>query len=97
MGLTRLGRKKIKLDAVLAASELVANAVVHTQSPLQLVAMFDDGRLRLEVHDHDHTPPRLRTDEEVGGYGLKIVSCIADGWGWEPTPAGKRVWVETLG
>jgi len=86
-----------KQDVVLVVSELVTNAVVHAQSPPEVVATFDEGRLRLEVHDRDRNPPAVRSEGGyIGGYGLRLVDRLTDGWGWEPTPAGKRIWVETL-
>jgi anti-sigma regulatory factor (Ser/Thr protein kinase) len=82
-------------DVVLVVSELVTNAVVHARSAPLITAVFDDGRLRLEVHDDSAEPPTMRPPLQ-DGFGLHIVSRLSDGWGWTPTDAGKQVWVETL-
>ena len=82
-------------DMLLVISELVTNAVIHAQSAPAVVASYDDGRLRLEVHDQNPAPPEVRADGDgVGGYGLRMVSRLTDRWGWEPTPTGKRIWSE---
>jgi anti-sigma regulatory factor (Ser/Thr protein kinase) len=84
-------------DALLVVSELTTNTVVHTHSAPTIVASFDDGRLRIEVHDLDRSPPRTRLPPDVsGGWGLWLVAAVCDGWGWIPTRAGKHVWTEML-
>ena len=84
-------------DAQLVVSELTTNAVVHATSAPTIEASFDDGRLRIEVHDQDRSPPRIRRPVTAdGGWGLRLVAAVTDGWGWTPTRAGKRVWVEML-
>ncbi|OEV25553.1 anti-sigma regulatory factor, partial [Streptomyces nanshensis] len=37
---------------------------------------------------------RLAEGEDTGGRGLELVSGLADRWGWEHEPGGKRVWCE---
>ncbi len=85
-------------DLVLVISELVTNAVVHAGSAAEVLASFDDGRIRLEVHDRHRAPPIERVDGDVGrgGWGLRLVGAVTDGWGWSPTVSGKMVWTETL-
>ena len=84
-------------DAEIVVSELISNTVVHTRSDPTIVASFDDGRLRIEVHDQDPAPPRLRDEPgDSGGWGLRLVAAVADGWGWSPTRSGKQVWTEIL-
>jgi serine/threonine-protein kinase RsbW len=82
-------------DATLVVSELVTNAIRHTDSVPVIEARYGAGRLRLEVLDGEPTPPvvRLRGDEN-GGYGLRIISKLSAAWGWTPVPDGKRVWAE---
>jgi anti-sigma regulatory factor (Ser/Thr protein kinase) len=88
---------EITHDAVLVVSELTTNAVLHAGSAAKIVASFDDGRLRVEVHDQERTPPRIRHQADAnGGWGLRLVAAVVDGWGWMPTPAGKQVWAEML-
>ncbi len=82
-------------EVILVVSELVTNAVVHARSAPLMKAAFDEGRLRLEVHDDSADPPTARPPRR-DGFGLHIVSKLADGWGWTPTEPGKQVWVEML-
>jgi len=76
-------------DAVLLVSELATNAIRHTLSARILcgVGLMGEGRVRLEVHDHDYgggsadmTGARPGSDAE-GGRGLFLVEQLADGWG----------------
>jgi two-component sensor histidine kinase len=83
-------------DALIVVDELVTNAVMHAASESIVVALLDDHRLRIEVHDRDPRPPVVAEPRPSGGFGLAIVSALTDGWGWEPTDYGKRVWTETL-
>lgn len=83
-------------DALIVVSELVTNVVMHTASESFVVAVFDDHRLRIEVHDRDRQAPAIAEEPSAGGFGLPIVESLCDAWGWEPTPYGKRVWTETL-
>jgi anti-sigma regulatory factor (Ser/Thr protein kinase) len=88
---------RVSADALLVVSELLTNAVVHARSEATIVASFDDGRLRVEVHDGDLTPPRLSDQPDAsGGWGLRLVAALADRWGWILTSSGKRVWAELL-
>ena len=83
--------------AMLVASELVTNAVVHTQGPLRLRLELLAGRLRLAVADQS---PRLlglaadRGDPEAeGGRGLQVVDQLASSWGVQhPLEGGKVIW-----
>jgi anti-sigma regulatory factor (Ser/Thr protein kinase) len=84
-------------DAQLVVSELTTNTIVHTLSAPTIVASFDEGRLRIEVHDQDRAPPRIRERSDAsGGRGLRLVVAVTDGWGWTPTRSGKQVWTEIL-
>ncbi len=86
----------IKSDALIVVNELVTNAVTHARSDAVVVAILDDMRLRLEVHDSDPTPPVPVEPTSAGGFGLPIIAALCDTWGWEATEYGKRVWTETL-
>lgn len=66
---------QVASDAQLVVSELTTNAVVHAKSARTVIASFDDSRLRIEVHDHDPAPPRLRDRPDADGvWGLRIVA-----------------------
>ena len=84
-------------DALLVVSELTTNALIHAGSAAKIVALFDDGWLRFEVHDEDPVPPQLHDQPDgSGGWGLRVVDALADGWGSVPTSSGKLVWAEML-
>jgi anti-sigma regulatory factor (Ser/Thr protein kinase) len=84
-------------DAQLVVTELTTNTIVHTRSVPTVVASFDEGRLRIEVHDQDRAPPRTCDQSDAsGGWGLRLVAAVTDGWGWNPTRSGKHVWTEML-
>ena len=80
--------------AVLLASELVTNAVVHTRSAdVGLRARCDGATLRVAVDDEaDPTPDCC--DGAKAGAGLALIDSLAARWGMEPLPTGKRVWFE---
>ncbi len=82
-------------DVILAASELVTNAVIHTASGGEFRLWRSDERLRIEVSDFDSRPPRVADPgQRVGGFGLRIVAATSLGWGSEETDDGKVVWAE---
>jgi anti-sigma regulatory factor (Ser/Thr protein kinase) len=83
-------------DALIVVSELVTNSVLHAASDSVIVVLFDDHRLRIEVHDRDPHPPVEIDPSSAGGFGLAIIDALCDSWGWEPTDYGKRVWSEIL-
>ena len=82
--------------ARLLVSELVANAVTHAATAVEMVLDLDDGRLRVEVRDEAGGRPQRRDPgvEEPTGRGLLIVEELADRWGVDDAPPGKSVWFE---
>jgi anti-sigma regulatory factor (Ser/Thr protein kinase) len=92
------GLDTIAQAAVLAVSELVTNAVIHTTSAEVGVVAWRDGlRLSVEVYDTDPVVPTLSapTDEADHGRGLYLVREMCDQWGTLPADDGedgKRVW-----
>jgi anti-sigma regulatory factor (Ser/Thr protein kinase) len=83
-------------DAVLAASELVSNAVVHGQEPIVLTLERGVRRLRVAVSDGGPSGPETRRPDanEESGRGLTIVAAVAHRWGVEAAPTGKLAWFE---
>lgn len=85
---------------VLLLSEVVTNAVVHVRATdegeIRVELQATDGRVRVEVHDHDHRVPELRTagPGQESGRGLSLVNGLASAWGVRPEPAGKAIWFE---
>ena len=81
-------------DVELVVSELVTNVVRHTGRGGVLRAFRTDGAVRVEVDDAEGALPVVTTPppDSVGGRGLLMVDRIADVWGVDPQPSGKRVW-----
>jgi anti-sigma regulatory factor (Ser/Thr protein kinase) len=82
--------------ATMLVSELVANAVLHTGTPIEVAVMTGDHRVRVEVYDGSpQLPVRKRYSTMSGtGRGLMLVERMAVEWGAEPTGDGKVVWFE---
>jgi two-component sensor histidine kinase len=83
-------------DAVLLVSELVTNAVMHAQTPLEVQVHVGKGAVRVEVQDDSDALPiaRIPRNEATGGRGLQLVERIARAWGIERRTRGKVVWFE---
>jgi len=85
-------------DAELLVSELVGNAVRHASgADILLRATLTDGLLRVEVQDSSSRLPALPEPPgwaSEGGRGLLLVELLAERWGAEPVPGGKRLWFE---
>ena len=82
--------------ALLAMTELVANAVIHARSDV-LVECRVNGHVRLDVTDaapHALLAARAAAPGEVGGRGLGLVASVCGRWGVERGPDGKTVWCE---
>ncbi|MFG3015286.1 ATP-binding protein [Streptomyces cinerochromogenes] len=88
------GRSEI---AELLTSELVTNALVHTDDDAVLTAVVEDGGLHVEVRDFVARRPEVRapdTDDDTHGRGLVLVQSLADAWGVRSHGVGKSVWFE---
>lgn len=84
-------------DAVCSVvTELVANAVEHARTPMELRIGHRPGRLVVQVADHDGRLPRRLTagEGDERHRGLMIVAALAADWGVRPTDTGKVVWAE---
>jgi anti-anti-sigma factor len=95
--LARAGVEELVDRAMLVASELVTNAVVHTHGPLRLRLELVAGRLRLAVADQSPRLLGLAADpddpEAEGGRGLVVVDQLASSWGVQhPPEGGKVIW-----
>ncbi|MGI8571849.1 MAG: ATP-binding protein [Solirubrobacteraceae bacterium] len=87
-------------DALLVASELVTNAVLHSgcdaSDEVEVVAEALPGGLRIEVSDpgrSGHAPTLKPHTDAPGGIGLQIVDSLARRWGVERR-GRMRVWAE---
>lgn len=83
-------------EAVLLVSELVTNAVVHTDSEWVRIELSVEGTtgIRCVVVDADASTTPTRRHAAVGGLGLVIVDALATRSGCDPAPNGKAVWFE---
>ena len=82
--------------AMLLASELASNAVLHAATEFTLSAGFTPEGVRVGVEDHEPLRPAKipSAPPSLGGRGLRVVNALAKQWGLEATPTGKRVWFE---
>jgi anti-sigma regulatory factor (Ser/Thr protein kinase) len=85
-------------DVALVVSELLTNAALHGNGPVELVLrLTGQAVLRIEVVDTDPRVPEPRQPHQPGvpgGHGLHIVEKICAGWGVVPGAGGKTVWSE---
>ncbi|MCX5193657.1 ATP-binding protein [Streptomyces sp. NBC_00249] len=85
--------------AELLITELVTNALVHTEQGAEVSASIRAARLRVEVRDFNAHKPRPyvpSADDGTHGRGLLLVEALADAWGVDPLALGrgKVVWFE---
>ncbi|WP_338895488.1 ATP-binding protein [Streptomyces sp. TG1A-60] len=88
-------------DVLLITSELVTNALTHTDSEWIVCRLhITGGRLRIEVEDQNsgHAQPARRRPgpDDQNGRGLMLVGLLSSGWGVRDTPqrSGRVVWAE---
>ena len=80
-------------DAVLIASELAANAVLHSRSAGQSFTVRAEvlrDCIHLEVEDLGG--PWLRRQQQDGRHGLDIVTALAADWGIETSGGCRSTW-----
>ncbi|WP_405827614.1 MULTISPECIES: SpoIIE family protein phosphatase [unclassified Streptomyces] len=87
-----------ELDAaLLVVSELVTNAIAHTQGEVGMDLTLSADRLRIAVNDaspRSPVKPAWVSWESTGGRGLLIVDATTMAWGSVPLSGGKQVWAE---
>ncbi|MER6131188.1 ATP-binding protein [Streptomyces sp. NPDC001815] len=93
---------EVAARAELLTSELVSNAVKHSDGPVTVRLRTSPGIIRVGVMDnHPELPDPLPcTPDQDFGRGLFLIDALADTWGRYPLPAGSRtagwkvVWFE---
>lgn len=92
-------------DTLLLLSEVVTNAVIHSDSarvPHGRVTVHitrTPGAIRVEVSDAGSATgaPAVRTPDDDGGRGLWLVDTIAAEWGCRQDETGGSVWFRLTG
>jgi anti-sigma regulatory factor (Ser/Thr protein kinase)/PAS domain-containing protein len=82
---------------LLVVSELVTNALVHTDGPVRLDLTLVNRRFRVAVADSSPRTPVKPTSigwEATGGRGILLVEAVSAAWGTVPVSGGKQVWAE---
>ncbi|GHI03720.1 hypothetical protein Scel_20410 [Streptomyces cellostaticus] len=85
--------------ALLVVSELVTNALVHTDGQVRLDLSLVNHRLRLAVADASPRSPVKPTNigwEATGGRGILLVEAVSAAWGTLPVSGGKQVWADLV-
>jgi serine phosphatase RsbU (regulator of sigma subunit)/anti-sigma regulatory factor (Ser/Thr protein kinase) len=85
-------------DAVLLASELVTNAIVHAGTPVQLTCKLTGTTVEVSVLDRH--PARVIPDlpgataviDRPSGRGLLLPAALSSSWGVTYGPAAKAIW-----
>ena len=86
-------------DIILCASELAANAVLHSNSArpggtITVHMTIGHGeRVRIEVHDNGGPWTQLAADADRP-HGLDLVRALASAWGIADTLTGRTVWAQ---
>ncbi|WP_245931312.1 ATP-binding protein [Actinokineospora auranticolor] len=83
-------------DVILAASELVTNAIEHGVGEIRVELSLVAPRVRLRVWDDTREvpvrkPPSLLSERSRG---LTIVDALSHAWGHEADGVGKWVWAD---
>lgn len=82
---------------LLVVSELVTNALVHTDGQVRLDLTLVNDRFRVAVADTSPRTPAKPTNigwEATGGRGILLVEAVSAAWGTVPVSGGKQVWAE---
>ncbi|MFF5362905.1 SpoIIE family protein phosphatase [Streptomyces scabiei] len=95
--LRRWGVESTADTVLLVVSELVTNALVHTDGRVRLDLTLLADRLRVAVADSSPRTPAKPTVigwEATGGRGILLVEAMSSAWGTVPVSGGKQVWAE---
>lgn len=95
--LTGLGGQ-VDLDAaLLLATELVGNTVLHARVPaFEVRVTLSSARVRIGVRDDEPAKPVFRAPEplDTDGRGLPLVESLSQAWGVDDQANGKFVWFD---
>lgn len=82
---------------LLVVSELVTNALVHTQGQVRLDFTLAGARLRVAVSDASPRAPVKPSNvnwDATGGRGILLVQAVSASYGSVPLSGGKQVWAD---
>jgi anti-sigma regulatory factor (Ser/Thr protein kinase) len=90
------GCEGVAEGAVLVASELATNAILHTGGPFRVALELGPDGCRIAVEDTSRETPRRPTPEPsvAGGRGMAVVDALCTAVGTELRPGGKVVWAQ---
>jgi hypothetical protein len=88
-------------DVTIVVSELVTHDVANDAARVSIRALFDDGRLRLDLHArHRATAPHpadiSSPDDSCQSVIERVVAAATDAWGRTRTPHETHTWAEIL-
>lgn len=94
--LQSLGLTDMVPSAELVITELVANAVLHTDGPVRVGLERSDSSIRILVWDQSPLLPVVPnvSPSSMTGRGLLLVRSLASDLGFEAMAEGKVVWAE---
>lgn len=102
--LAEIGRQELVESAQLGVSELVTNALLHAEPPVEVRLRGTREHPRIEVADRSPVPPRTPQamaritsgDIPTFGRGLSLVAMMSSRWGadLDHDRGGKSVWFE---
>lgn len=83
----------LAVDAELAASELVANAVRHAPGPCGMTLQLSGDQLTITVWDSSTEKPAVKKADprRIGGHGLHLVHTVSDRVVVALRETGKRI------
>ncbi|UXY17481.1 ATP-binding protein [Streptomyces cynarae] len=83
----------VVLDAELAVSELLTNAIRHAPGPCGLILQLSGEELAITVWDTSTEQPVLRRPDRhrAGGYGLHLVRAASNSLAVTPRGQGKQI------
>jgi serine phosphatase RsbU (regulator of sigma subunit)/anti-sigma regulatory factor (Ser/Thr protein kinase) len=92
------GRADLVTDAVLLASELVTNAIVHAGTAVELTCRLNGATVEISVLDRHPArvipdPPGAAADvARPSGRGLLLPAALSSSWGVTYASAAKAIW-----
>jgi anti-sigma regulatory factor (Ser/Thr protein kinase) len=80
--------------AAVVLSELLTNALQHTEGPIRLRVALAGPTAHIEVRDETGKLHRTPAPDVNGGRGLVLVEGLSSAWGVRRDGPGKVVWAE---